>query len=133
MSGLSYNPRKPFRDEPFLTAEGGLEYRPEQQPKVPRSATLEAPHIIQAYLDGDPNAQKRIEEYGRLEREKWDALMAPFRTDYSEGRAVLYAPMLTYYDNGAPDRRKRTDKHKRAGPPEHSDHWYSRKKRRVGS
>jgi hypothetical protein len=35
-------------------------------PKTPRTATIESEHIERAYVDGNKDAQDRIEEYGRL-------------------------------------------------------------------
>ena len=34
--------------------------------KTPRVATIESEHIELAYVDGNKEAQERIEEYGRL-------------------------------------------------------------------
>ncbi|MBI3669404.1 MAG: hypothetical protein HY237_06470, partial [Acidobacteria bacterium] len=81
-------------DIPVVTAEGALEYHVQQQPMVSRGATVEAAHIVRAYVYGNLAAQKRIELYGKLEREKWDALMTPFRPDPNPG------PVLTHWNAG---------------------------------
>ncbi|VVB50895.1 Uncharacterised protein [uncultured archaeon] len=41
-------------------------YRPALAMKTPRVATIESEHIELAYVDGNKEAQERIEEYGRL-------------------------------------------------------------------
>ena len=41
-------------------------YRPKLAMKTPRVATIESEHITRAYIDGNREAQERIEEYGRL-------------------------------------------------------------------
>lgn len=43
--------------------------------KTPRVATIEEEHIIRAYVDGNKEAQMRIEEYRNLERARLDDLI----------------------------------------------------------
>jgi len=101
----------PLPDTLIRTAEDVLVFHHEQQPMVPRSATIESGHIIRAYVDGWRLAQLRIEEYGRTEREKFADLIVPFKPDtWGEGRALFYWPQLSHYDRPQPDRRKRSDR-----------------------
>ena len=56
-------------------------YRPWLAMKTPRVATIEAKHIVRAYHDGVKEAQERIEEYGRLDREMIADLIVGFEPE----------------------------------------------------
>lgn len=56
-------------------------YKPELRPKTPRVPTIEWKHIIRAYVLGERAAQERIEEYGRLERERLEDLIVKVPAD----------------------------------------------------
>jgi hypothetical protein len=52
--------------------------------KTPRTATVEFKHIIRAYCLGDKEAQERIEEYGRLDREMLAGLIVGYEPEDNE-------------------------------------------------
>ncbi len=79
MAGVSYCKREPLREFPFRDADDVFLYLREGRVMVPRAATVDAKHIERAYVRGNREEQIRIEVYGRLEREKFADLMAPFR------------------------------------------------------
>jgi hypothetical protein len=54
-------------------------YRPALAMKTPRVATVESKHIMRAYVDGNKEAQARIEEYGDLIQDSLGTLGAELR------------------------------------------------------
>ncbi len=66
--------------------------------------------MIRAYVRGDPNAQRRIEEYGKLEREKWDALLAPFEPDPR--------PVIIWWNAGPLSTNGKNNSHEQFPPDE---------------
>jgi len=104
-------------DTPMLDADGQLVFRRAGAVMTPRTATVEANHILKAYVDGSTAAARRIETYGKLERERLAASIriAPGFVCPFEGRAILFSPSLKHYDRPSPDRRKRSNNHAPAG------------------
>ena len=49
--------------------------------KTPRTPTIEASHVTRAYVDGYLPAQKRIEEYGRLNNEMTLSLISGYEPE----------------------------------------------------
>jgi len=70
--------------------EGGKQvYRSVVAKQTPRVATIEAAHIIRAYVNENEEEQQRIEAYGELNKEFFVGLMAPFQDDPTDGRLLF--------------------------------------------
>lgn len=60
--------------------------------KTPRVMTIEKANMERAYLDENQDEIERIEEWGRLQRLVWTALLTPARPDpWGEGRPFIYS------------------------------------------
>jgi len=94
-------------DQPFISAEGLLEYRSALHVMTPRCPTIEAAHILRAYVDDIRSERERIEEYGLLTLLTRIDLLAPFK----EGPP---GPVLTLWNAGSLSSRGRD----RASPDE---------------
>lgn len=57
--------------------------------QTPRVATIEYAHIQRAYVNGYPEDQERIEEYGKSNKDFLESLIVPFQLDPWEGRTIF--------------------------------------------